>query len=71
MLRDQIVGSCRLIMRHAEGLIVDAMAITELPNYKCEAEDSLNKTERVIAAAAQAIKLAKEQMGKKQLEAAQ
>lgn len=67
-LRNQIVGSCRLITRHAEGLVLDACSIITMPSFKTEAEDALNRAERVIAQAAQAISAAKTEIGKKQLE---
>ena len=67
-LREQIAGSCRVIMRHIEGIAEDAKKISELPSYKTEAEDSLNLAGRVVALAAQAISAAKVEMGKKQLE---
>jgi len=55
-------------MRHTEGVLLGAQAVTRLPAYKTEAEDALNKTERVLSLALQGIRDAKEQMGKKQLE---
>ncbi len=67
-LRDQIVGSCRLITRHIEGVLQDTLAISAMPSYKTSAEDLLNTTERVINLAAQAIARAKLEMGKKKLE---
>ena len=67
-LREQIVGSCRVINRHIEGIVADAKAITELPNYRTECEDALNEAHRIIRLANQAIALAKKEMGKKQLE---
>ena len=67
-LRDQIASSCRLISRHAEGVVSDAMQITEMPNFKTEAEDVLNQTERVLKLALQAITNAKTAIGTKQLE---
>jgi hypothetical protein len=68
MLRDQIVGSCRLITRHVEGVVSDAQAIVTMPHYKTEAQDALNKAEHVISLAAQAISAAKAEMEKKALE---
>jgi hypothetical protein len=68
VLRDQILGSCRLITRHAEGLAIDSAAIVTMPNYYTEAERLLNETGRVIALAAMAIEAAKIEMSKKQLE---
>jgi hypothetical protein len=68
MLRDQIVGSCRLISRHARGLIEDITAIITMPSYKTEAEETLNHAELVIGLAASAISAAKAEMEKKQLE---
>lgn len=70
ILRDSIIGSCRLITRHAEGLVSDAQAIVRMPPYKTEAEDALNMAERVIKLAAKAISAAKAEMGKKLLETA-
>ena len=67
-LRDQIVGSCRLINRHAEGLVLDCSAIVTMPTFKTEAEDAINRTERALTLAMQAVKQVKDQMGKKQLE---
>ena len=67
-LRDQIAGSCRVINRHIEGIVADACAIMRMPPYKTEAEDMLNDSERVLLLALNAIRKAKEQMAKKQLE---
>jgi hypothetical protein len=67
-LREQIAGSCRLIARHAEGLVSDASAIVTMPAYKTDAEDMINEAERVIARAAVAIARVKLKMGEKQLE---
>jgi len=67
-LRQQIVGSCRVINRHIEGIVQDASAIVTMPNYKTECEDALNQAERVVNLAVQAIKAAKDMMGRKQLE---
>ena len=67
-LRDQILGSCRLIERHAKGLVIDAHSIVTMPAYKTEAEDALNKAERMVAVAASAIAAAKIEMGTKQWE---
>ena len=66
--RDQIASSCRLIQRHAEGVVDDAMKIVEMPNFKTEAEDALNQTERVLKLSLQAIVAAKASIGTKQLE---
>jgi histidine ammonia-lyase len=68
LLRDQIVGSCRLVKRHIEGIVQDTTAIITMPSYKTGAEDALNQAERVISLAAKAISAAKAEMGKKQLE---
>ena len=67
-LRQQIVGSCRVINRHIEGIVQDASAIVTMPPYKSECEDALNQAERVVNLAMQAIKAAKDMMGRKQLE---
>ena len=67
-LREQIVGSCRVITRHVEGLLGDVRAIVTMPNYKSGAEDALNMAERVITLAQQAIVKAKLEMGRKKLE---
>ena len=69
-LREQIVGSCRVITRHIEGVLADAQAIVRMPPYKTSSEDALNMAERVIKLAAQAISAAKAEMGKKLLETA-
>ena len=66
--REQIAGSCRVINRHIEGIVTDACAIMKMPPYKTEAEDMLNDSERVLLLALNAIRKAKEQMGRKQLE---
>ena len=68
-LRAQIVGSCRVINRHLEGLVIDTASIIAMPTYKTECEDAINRAERTIELAAQAIKSVKDQMGKKQLQA--
>ena len=68
VLREQILWSCRVINRHLEGIIQDTAALMTMPSYKTNAEDELNKAERVIGLAAQAISAAKAEMGKKQLE---
>ena len=67
-LRDQIAGSCRVVQRHVEGIVTDACSIMRMPPYKTEAEDALNQSERVLLLALKAIRKAKEQMGKKELE---
>ena len=67
-LREQIVGSCRVIKRHIEGIVSDAIAIKKMPSYKTECEDAINQAERVIALAARAISTVKAEMGKKKLE---
>lgn len=68
LLREQIVGSCRVITRHIEGVLSDAQTIVTMPSYKSSCEDAINQAERVIGLAAQAISAAKAEMGKKQLE---
>ena len=67
-LREQISGSCRVINRHVEGIITDACSIMRMPTYKTECEDMLNDSERVLLLALKAIRKAKEQMGRKELE---
>jgi hypothetical protein len=67
-LREQIVGSCRVVTRHIEGILSDALAISRMPSYKTQCEDSINQAERVIALAARAISTVKMEMGKKKLE---
>jgi hypothetical protein len=68
-LREQmIVGSCRVITRHIDGIVSDALAIVRMPSYKTECEDAINKAERAIALAARAISTVKAEMGKKKLE---
>lgn len=67
-LRAQIVGSCLLMNRHTEGLIRDIAAVLTMPNYKTECEDAINRTERALKMALRAIEIAKDQLGKKQLE---
>ena len=67
-LREQIVGSCRVITRHIEGIVSDALAIVRMPSYKTECEDTINQAERVISLAARAISTVKAEMGKKALE---
>ena len=69
-LREQIVGSCRVIKRHIEGIVSDAQAIVTMPYYKTSSEDALNQAERVISLAARAISTVKTEMGKKQIEKA-
>ena len=68
LLREQIVGSCRVITRHIEGVLSDAQSIVTMPTYKTSCEDAINQAERVIGLAAKAISAAKAEMGKKQLE---
>ena len=67
-LREHIAGSCRVINRHIEGVITDACAIMKMPPYKTECEDMLNMSERCLSLALNAIRKAKEQMGRKALE---
>jgi hypothetical protein len=67
-LREQIAGSCRLINRHVEGIVSDACAIMKMPPYKTECEDMLNDSERCLLLALNAIRKAKELMGRKALE---
>lgn len=67
-LREQIVGSCRVITRHIEGITSDALAIMRMPSYKTEAEDAINRVERAINLATRAISAAKAEIGKKKLE---
>ena len=67
-LREQIAGSCRVINRHIEGIVIDACSIMRMPPYKTEAEDALNQSERILLLALKAIRKAKEQMGRKELE---
>jgi hypothetical protein len=68
LLRDQIVGSCSLVIRHIDGIVRDTSEIITMPHYKTTAEDALNRADRVIRLAARAISAAKAEMGKKQLE---
>ena len=67
-LREQIAGSCRVIQRHIEGIVTDACSIMRMPPYKTSAEDALNQSERILLLALKAIRKAKEQMGRKELE---
>jgi hypothetical protein len=67
-LRAQIVGSCLLMNRHTKGLIRDIATILTMPDYKTECEDSINRTERALKMALRAIELAKQELGKKELE---
>lgn len=66
--RDQIAGSCRVINRHIEGIVQDACAIMSMPPFKTECEDMLNGSERILLLALNAIRKAKEEMGRKKLE---